>query len=84
MKSLGRVARIPSIFGLAIIGLLLLASTASARDYESAIAEAQSRAATASVEVGELKSAVAPLRTRLTTAEKRAAPARHAALTPLR
>jgi hypothetical protein len=79
LKPLGRVARIPSIFGLAVIGLLLLASTASARDYESAVAEAQSRVATASVEVGELKSAVAPLRTRLTTAEKHAAPTRHAA-----
>lgn len=79
MKPLGRSARITSVFGLIVVGLLLLVSTATARDYEAAIAGAQARAATASVEVGELKSTVAPLRTRLTAAEKRAAPARHGA-----
>lgn len=81
MTYLGRVTRISSVLGLALVGLLLLASNATARDYELEVAEAQSRAAVASAELGELKSSAVPVRSRLVTAEKRAAPTQQAAHT---
>lgn len=64
-----------------MVGLLLLVSTASARDYEAEIVEAQSRAATASAEVADLRISVTPDRSRLAAAEKRATPTRRRART---
>lgn len=74
MKSLGKAARITSIFCLIALGLFGAASTASARDYEAEIANAQSRVATASDQVVDLRTSVAPARARLAALKKRAAP----------
>lgn len=74
MKSLGKAARITSVFCLVAFGLLAATSTASARDYEAEIATAQSRVATTSDEVVDLRTSVAPARARLTAAEEQAAP----------
>jgi hypothetical protein len=74
MQSLGKAARITFVFCLIALGLLGAASMASARDYEAEITNAQSRVATASDEVVDLRTSVAPARAHLAAVEKKAAP----------